>query len=408
VRFRNLVRRPGLWILLVLVVAAGVVLALRARGPTVQTTLAVRRDLEQHLVASGRVRVPTRIQIAAQTTGLVIAIGVVEGQRVKRGDLLVQIDDSAERAAVKQADAAVKQAAARVQQLQRVGAIVTTEAVSQAESNLARAETELARTAKLAETGAVPIMELDDARTAVAVALAQRNAAEAQRLAATPAGADSRIALAAQLQAEAQLAAAKVRLSQTLIVAPLDGTVLLREVEPGDVVQPSRTLLVFAADADVQLVFHPDERNLAALRLGQVALAAADAYPQEVFEARVSYIAPSVDPQRGSIEVRLAVAKPPSFLKPDMTVSIDLAVARREDALVVESDVVRDAATARPYVLAVEDGRVARREVRLGIRGDGAIEIVSGVTEGADLIVPDGQRLAAGARVRVERAEDRP
>jgi HlyD family secretion protein len=394
--------------LLILVIAAGVVLVLRARGPTVPTTLAVRRALEQHLVASGRVRVPTRVQIATQTAGLVVAVGVVEGQRVKLGDLLVQIDDSGERAAIKQVEAAVKQAAARVQQLQRVGAIVTTEALRQAESNLARAETELVRTTKLAESGAVPIRELDDARTAVAVARAQRNAAEAQRLAATPAGADSRFALAAQLQAEAQLAAAKVRLSQTRILAPLDGTVLLREVEPGDVVQPSRTLLVFAADADVQLVFHPDERNLAAIRLGQIALAAADAYPQDVFEATVSYIAPSVDPQRGSIEVRLAVAKPPPFLKPDMTVSIDLAVARKQDVLVVESEVVRDAATVQPYVLAVEDGRVARRQVRLGIRGDGAIEIVSGLAEGAELIVPDGRRLAPGARVRVERAEAGP
>lgn len=393
---------------MILVVAAGAVLVVRARGPLVRTTLAVRRDLEQHIVASGRVRVPTRVQIAAQTAGLVVAVGVVEGQRMKQGDLLVQIEDSGERAAVAQAEAAVKQAAARVQQLQRVGAIVTTEAVRQAESNLARAETELARTAKLAESGAVPTRELDDARNVVAVARAQRNAAEAQRIAATPVGADSRLALAAQLQAEAQLAAAKVRLSQTRIVALQDGTVLLRDVEPGDVVQPSRTLLVFAADADVQLVCHLDERNLAAIRLGQTALVAADAYPQDVFEATVSYIAPSVDPQRGSIEVRFAVAKPPTFLKPDMTVSIDLAVARKQRVLVVDGQVVRDAATARPYVLAVEDGRVARREVRLGIRGDGASEVVSGLADGAELIVPDGRRLAPGARVRVERAEDRP
>lgn len=390
--------------MLVLVVAAAIVLALRARGPLVQTTLAERRDLEQHIVASGRVRVPTRVQIAAQSAGLVVAVGVVEGQRVATGDLLVQIEDSAERAGVAQAEAAVKQAAARVQQLQRVGAIVTTEAVRQAESNLARAETELARTSKLAESGAVPIRELDDARNAVAAARAQRNSAEAQRIAATPVGADSRIALAAQLQAEAQLAAAMARLAQTRIVALQDGQVLTRDVEPGDVVQPSRTLLVLAADADVQLVFQPDERNLAVIRLGQGARAAADAYPQDVFEATVSYIAPSIDPQRGSIEVRLAVPKPPAFLKPDMTVSIDLTVARKQRVLVVDSDVVRDAATAAPYVLAVENSRIARREVRLGIRGEGASEIVSGLADGAELIIPDGRQLAPGTRVRAERA----
>ena len=402
-QLRNLLRRPSLWILLVLVIAAAVVFAIRSRGPLVRTTLAVRRDLEQHLVASGRVRVPTRVQIAAQTAGLVVAVGAVEGQRVKTGDLLVQIDDSADRAAVAQAEAAVKQAAARVEQLKRVGAIVTTEAVRQAESNLARAETELARTTQLVESGAVPIKELDDAKNLAAVARAQRNAAEAQRLASAPLGADSRLALAALLQTEAQLAGAKVRLAQTRLVAMHDGTVLARDVEPGDVVQPSRTLLVLAADADVQLVFHPDERNLAALRIGQVALAAADAYPQDVFDAKVTYIAPSVDAQRGSIEVRLAVPRPPAFLRPDMTVSIDLMVAAKQQALVVPSDVVRDAATAHPYVLAVEDGRVARRSVRLGIRGEGSTEIADGIAERAELIIPDGRALAPRARVRVER-----
>jgi HlyD family secretion protein len=402
VKLRNLVRRPGLWIVLALLAAAAIVLALRMRGPVVTTVVAARRDLEQHLVASGRVRVPTRVQIAAQNAGLVIAVGVVEGQRVKVGDLLVQLDDGSERAAIAQAEASVKQASARVQQLKRVGAIVTTEQLRQAESNLARAETELARTEKLAEAGAIPIRELDDARTAAAVARAQRNAAEAQRVASTPVGADSRVALAALLHAEAALAGAKIRLAQTRLVALQDGTVLAREVEPGDVVQPSRTLLVVAADADVQLVFHPDERNLAAIRLGQLAVAAADAYPQAVFDAAVSYVAPAVDPQRGSIEVRLAVAKPPGFLKPDMTVSIDLTVAAKSHALVVESDVVRDAATARPYVLVVEGDRVARRDVRLGIRGEGATEIVDGLAEGDEVIVPDGRRLEAGARVRAE------
>ena len=64
-----------------------------------------------------------------------------------------------------------------------------------------------------------------------------------------------------------------------------------------------------AADGDVQLVFQPDERNLAWIRLGQKARASADAYPQQVFDAEVSYIAPSIDPQRGSVEVRLARAR---------------------------------------------------------------------------------------------------
>ena len=396
-------RRPGFWILLGLLLVAAVVVALRMRGPAVRTTLAVHKDLEQHLVASGRVRVPTRVQVAAQVSGLVVAVAVVEGQRVKAGELLVQIDDREQAAAVAQAEAGVKQATARVDQLRRVGAIVANEALRQAQTNLDRAQQELARTEKLAAASAVPAVELENAQRAVSLATAQRAAAEAQQVAAQPAGADSRVALTALIQAQAQLAGAKVRLAQTRVVAPKDGTVLSRSVEPGDVVQPTRTLLVFAADASTELQFQADERNLAFLHVDQPARASADAYPQEVFDARVSYIAPSIDPARGSVEVRLAVSRPPAQLRPDMTVSIDLLIAAKKGALVVPSEVVRGATTATPHVLVVENGRVAREDVVLGIRGDGSIEIASGLVEGAEVIYADGLQLAVGARVRTER-----
>ncbi|MBL0215355.1 MAG: efflux RND transporter periplasmic adaptor subunit [Myxococcales bacterium] len=399
----RLLRRPMFWITLVILLGAGGVLLMRWRGVLVRTTAAVRRDLEQHIVSSGRVRVPTRVQIAAQSAGMVVAVGAVEGQRVNAGDLLVQLDDGAERAAVAQAEAAVNQAKARVAQLRRVGAIVATEAANQTQTNLERTQTELERTTKLAATGAVPAVELENARRAVEIAQAQRTAAEAQQVASAPLGADSRVALTAQLTAQAQLSGAKVRLAQTRLVALQSGTVLTRSVEPGDVVQPARTLLVVAADASVQLVVQPDERNLSWIRLGQKARASADAYPQQAFEAVVSYIAPSIDPQRGSVEVRLEVPAPPAYLKPDMTVSVDLTVAAKTAVLTVPSEVVRGISTPTPFVLTVDNGRIARHDVQLGIRGEGSLEIVSGIDETHELVIPDGRVLEVGARVRTER-----
>ena len=400
---RNPLRRPGFWIIVALALVGVAVVLLKMRGPSVRTSLAVRKDLEQHLVASGRVRVPTRVQIAAQVSGLVVAVAAVEGQRVKAGDLLVQVDDREQSAAVAQAEAGIKQANARVDQLRRVGAIVATESLREAQTNLERTQLELQRTEKLVASAAVPVVELENARRAVSIASAQRASAEAQQIASQPAGADSRIALTALIQAQAQLAGAKVRLAQTRIVALQDGTVLSRSVEPGDVVQPSRTLLVLAADASTELQFQADERNLALLHVDQPARASADAYPQQTFDARVSYIAPSIDPQRGSVEVRLAVPNPPAQLRPDMTVSIDLLIAAKKAALTVPSDVVHGMATASPWVLAVENGRVVRHDVVLGIRGEGSIEIASGLSEGAEVIFADGAQLAVGARVRTER-----
>jgi HlyD family secretion protein len=400
---RSLLRRPVFWLAGVAVLAAVAFAMLRARGPVVRTTLATTRALEQHIVASGRVWVPTRAQISTQVPGLVVAVGAVEGQRVKAGELLVQIDDSEARAAVAQAAAAVDQANARVSQLRRVGAIVASEGLRQAQVSLEGAEQELSRTETLARGGSATQAQLDDARRAAAVARAQKAAAEAQQVSAAPLGADSRLALTALLQAQAQLAGANVRLAQTRVTALHDGVVLTRSVEPGDVVQPARTLLVMAVDADAQLVFHPDERNLAFIALGQKARASADAYPQETFAAEVSYLAPSVDPQRGSIEVRLRVPEPPSFLKPDMTVSIDLTVAQRARALTLQSEAVIGAASPDAYVWLIEGERVTQRPVKLGIRGEGAVEITEGLREGAEVVLPQGQRFKQGQRVRAER-----
>jgi HlyD family secretion protein len=395
-----LLRRPAFWGLVALACAALSLALLRARGPAVRVALLKSQPLEQHVVASGRVMPPARISVAANLGGLVLAVGAVEGQHVAKGDLLVQIDDAEANAQVAQARAAVQQAGARVEQLRRVGAIVATQALREAQSNEEKAAVALSRARQLSASGTLPQSQLEDAVRAVEIAQAQRRTAEAQQLASSPLGADSRVSLAALLQARAQLAAQEAKLRQTRLVAAQSGVVLNRLVEAGDMVQPGRTLLSMAADGAVELTFQPDERNLAVLALGQKARASADAFPQDVFDAVVDWIAPSIDPQRGTVEVRLRVDKPPAFLRPDMTVSVDVTVARREQALVLPSQAVHGLATAAPFVLAVEAGRVARRPVSLGLRGEGAVEIATGLSAGAEAVVADGQRLEPGQRVR--------
>jgi HlyD family secretion protein len=400
----SLPRRPVFATLTVLLglglVVAGVGWS-RARGPVVRVVTPTVRDLEQHLVASGRVRVPERIGIATRQAGQVTAVAAVAGQRVTAGEVLVQLDDAELRNAVQQAETARAQAVARVEQLRRVGSIEATEALREAETRLARAEAELARTERLAASGAVPENDLTEARREVELARARRTVAFAQQAAATPAGAASRLVLTAQLQAEAQLAGAALRLEQARIVAPAAGLVLSREVERGDVVPAGRVLLTLAADADVELVFFPDERNLARLELGQPARASADAWPETVFDATVSYIAPAVDPARGSVEVRLRVPTPPPGLKPDMTVSIDVTVARRPGALTVPSEALADPRASRTTALVVVDGRLAERAVRLGLRGDGATEVQEGLTPTDRVVLPAARPLRPGDAVRV-------
>jgi HlyD family secretion protein len=385
----------------VVAVGAVVIAMVRARGPLVATTMVTRTDLEQHLVVSGRVRVMTRIELAAEVTGRVQTVRAVEGRSVRDGDLLVLLDDAEARAAVGQAQAAVSQAAARVERLGEVGAVVAAESVREAEANLSRAEAELRRLETLAAAGAVAAADVEDARRQVEVARARRRAAEAERTAASPEGAEVRVASAALVESQAALTAARTRLARMRIVAPADGIVLRRRVEPGDTVQPGQTLIELAAQGDTELAIEPDERHLASITLGQLARVSADAYPAVVFEASVSYIAPAVDRERGTVEVRLRVPMPPAFLRPDMTVSVDLTTASKRGVLTVPSGAIGAASTEAPYVLVVEHGRVFRRGVALGLRGRSSTEIVAGVEEGAEILrSAPAPGLGDGLRVR--------
>src|SRR5690606_20298525 len=144
-------RRPGGWIALVVLLAAGVLALLQARGPLVQVAEATRADIEQHLVASGRVRVVTRVRLTAQTAGRGTHVAVRGGQRVRAGDPLAQIDGSEATASVAEARAAAAQARGRLEQLRDVNAVIADEQLREAEANFVRAASELARVEALAE-----------------------------------------------------------------------------------------------------------------------------------------------------------------------------------------------------------------------------------------------------------------
>lgn len=397
-------RRPGLWIGVAVLLAAALLGVFQARGPLVQVAVVTRSDIQQHLIASGRVRVVTRVQLTAQVAGRVTQVAVREGHRVRPGELLAQIDDQDARSAVAEARAAAAQARSRVEQLREVSAVVAVERLREAEANYSRAESELARSEALAKAGVVAARDLEEARQAVEVAAAARSAARAQQQGAAAQGADTRVAESALRESEARLAAAQVRLAQTRVVAAQAGVVLGRLVERGDIVRVGDTLFDLAGDGETEIVIEPDERNLAWLRVGQTGQASADAYPDQVFDAEITYIAPAVDRQRGSIEVRLRVPDPPATLRPDMTVSVDLTVASKRNALTVPTDAIRDAATAAPWVFLVDTGRVVRRDVTLGIAGEGQSEIASGVSAGDVVALSAARGLEPGQRVRVQEA----
>jgi len=369
-------------------------------GTPVEIVEATRGDIVQTVVASGRVMTPQRVSVGAVVTERIASIPVEEGQGVKRGDVLIALDDSDERAAIAQAMAAVAQAEARTRQLREVGLPAAVQVLAQAQANLVLAQQQYDRAQELKAKAFVSQSALDDAKRNLDVAKSQLDAARIQVETNRPTGSDYLVAQTALVQARATLQSVQARLDQTVIRAPVDGTLIGRNVEPGGVVQPGKELMVLAPSGETQIMVQIDEKNLSQLKLGQKALGSADAYPHERFAAELFYINPGIDALRGSVEVKLRVPAPPAYLRQDMTVSVDIEVARRANVVVIPSGAWFDAAGAQPWVLAVEGRHAVRRAVKLGLKGEGRVEAVDGVVPGDRLVAAAGGGIAPGQRVR--------
>jgi HlyD family secretion protein len=391
--------KPALLIVLALA-AAGFLLRNAILGKPVETYEAARSDLVQSVVASGRITTPQRVSVGAVITGRVTRIPVKEGQGVKRGDVLIELDDEDERAAVAQARGAVAQAEAKLRQLRELGLPAAEQALLQAQANHTQARLQYERAVELKTKGFVSQAALDDAQRNLDVAESQLRAARLQVESNRPAGSDFALAQTALAQARASLNLAQAKLDQTVVRAPVDGTLIARSVEPGNVVQSGKELMALAPVGETQVVVQIDEKNLAQLKLGQRALASADAYPRDRLAAELIYINPGIDALRGSVEVKLRIADPPDYLRQDMTVSVDIEVARKARVVVVPADAVHDSNGAEPWVLAVAGRRAERRPVRLGLKGDGRVEILDGLQPGDRVIPANVPMVKSGQRVR--------
>lgn len=372
------------------------------RAPVVFAVTLGEAPLVRTLQFSARVATLSRVDVGSTLTGRVQEVRVAEGAQVRKGDMLVRLESDELRAAFEQAQAAEQQAAARLAGLRSTGRGVAQAAVAQSNSVLIAAQLEFKRTQELVAQGFLSPAQLDNARRAVDVAKAQQNSALAQNMANAENGTEVAQAKAQLMLANSGIAAAKARLLQSTLSAPADARVLVRFVEPGQIVQPGRALLTLALSGPLQVVAQVDERYLEQLRVGQVASVLADAFPGQRFVATVASISPLVDAQRGAIEVKFSLADPtPSFLREDMTLSVEVETGQRQRALVVPTAALRGGeAAATATVLLVSNGRAVERKVRLGLRTLDAVEVIEGLKAGDTVLV--GGALKDGARVRAE------
>ena len=202
-------------------------------------------------------------------------------------------------------------------------------------------------------------------------------------------------AVATAQAARAAASTARARLDQSVVRASIDGVVIKRDVEPGDLAVPTRTLMLLGDPDHVRVTATIDERDMARVRVEQKAVMSSDAWPGRIMRGYIRSITPAGDPNQRAFRARLALDGRPR-LPLGMTLEVNIISREVPHAMLLPRSAVIDG-----HVWLVERGRASRRPVSTGIAGATDIEILQGIAANALVIVDPPANLGESERVRI-------
>lgn len=374
-------------------------------GPEVSGFPVARDELIQTVAASGRIQAPVHIEVVSKIEGKVASIPVSPGQAVRAGQTLIVLENKAERAAAEKARTALVQATARLRKITELTQSGSAQSLLKAQTTLDKAKKQYARTRELSAKGYVGQDQLSDSLRNLAIAQSQLATVQFQAKANRGSGSDYALAEAALNKARANERVARDQLANTVIKAVADGMLVSRHVEQGGEVLAGRALMLLSAAGKTQLIAQTDGKYIPFLKSGQQAVVVAATHAGQHFRAELSDINPVAAAVGSPVELKFDIAAPPDFLRQDMSVSVNIEVARRADALCIASVAIHGAEGAEPWVMVVENGRAQRRMVKLGVRGDARVEILDGLREGDFVLPATGFEVEEGKRIRLASAK---
>ena len=197
-------------------------------------------------------------------------------------------------------------------------------------------------------------------------------------------------------EAKSRIAAQKVHLASLLLKAPLDGMVLRRDGEVGEIAGPTDVLFWVGPPAPMQVVAEVNEEEINRIASGQKAFLRSEAFPGRALRANVSQITPKGDPTRKTFRVYLRLPQD-TPLRIGMSVEVNIIFREKPSAIVVPAEAI-----AGDWVQMVDDGKVQRVPITVGIRGNRNTEIIGDVLKGTTVLSPARRDLADGARIRID------
>ncbi len=370
------------------------------------------------LNATGYIVAHHNIEVAAKVIGRVLWIGVEKGDKVKQGQVLARLEDDDYRAQVQQARGQLNSLEAKLAELEhgsRPEEIAVADAnYRQAISDLDNAKVTLDRTKPLTSQGVMSKQAFDDAQAKYDNAQAKVNSLkktyDLTKIGPRVEEIDSMKGQVEQMKGS--LALAETQLADTIIRAPSDGTILERAVEKGEFVTTSfvgdkgaKGYVVSLADLnDLQVELDIAQNDFSKLRMGQRGTITTDAFPDRKYNGRIEEMSPEANRQKATVQVKVKVLNPDSYLRPEMNASVSFLADEtpKSHGEVSSAPLIYIPKTALrgDAVFVVLNGKAVRRSVKTGpTNGSGDVQVTSGLIGGEDLIVTPPADLKEGARV---------
>jgi HlyD family secretion protein len=373
----------------------------------VSTTRAVRQNLTSWIPSNGKVEPVEPHVLQSQLTTFVQTVSVREGQTVKRGQLLMLLD-------AKDLESELARAKGELVTAEDEHRVAATggspEELAQLQSDLSKAETEIARLRREAESldrlyakQAATRQEIEQNKIALEKAEADKRLIEQKKnaIASRTKVQGERAGLRAE-EARSAIRSLQEKLNSARVGAPVQGTIFSLAARPGTFVHTGDVLAELADLKQIRVRIFVDEPELGLLKDGQSVEITWGGLPTRVWDGRIEQL-PKTIVARGSRnvgEVLCSVANPDSQLLPNTNVDIRIRTAERDNALTLPRSAVRTEAN-KHYVFVVEEGRLRRRDITVGISNSTYYEVLNGITENELIALPGASELHDGAPVTV-------
>lgn len=370
----------------------------------VTTASAIVRELPRFFEATGSLTGDQQTDIAPSVAGKVVAIGVDLGSYVKRGQMILRLDDVDAKLRVEQAVAQVDQFKAALRQAEEKVGVRPGQAfdpnkipeVANARVALELAEKNLRRAERLIESGDVSKSVYDQQKAQrdqlkqvyeSAVSLARQNFAAVATARANVANAES------------QLGLARRSLSYSLVFSPIDGFVTDRTADLGEYVSPTNKVATVVRINPLRVRIDIPEQAIPSVAVGQSVSVTTSAWPDKNFSGRIARISPNVTPSSRTLTVEAEIENNSGTLKPGQFATVRILQSRAESAVLVPSRAVRtESGVSRVFV--IKDGRASERVVQIGQAEGDLIEIKGGVAADEIVATSNIESLSDGMAVK--------